>query len=118
MQITLLHVADCPNLYLIRERLAVALAELGIVATITDRRVTEAAEAATPGFAGSPTILADGADPFAAPDLLPHWPAGSTRLATVTRCPDGRRDGTIIAARRPTLRPTVHEPDVRLVVSG
>ncbi len=27
-------------------------------------------------------------------------------------------DGTIIAARGPTLPPTVHEPDVRPVVSG
>ncbi len=71
MQITLLHVADCPNLELARERLGVAVAGLGVAATITDRLVTDAAEAARRGFAGSPTILVDGADPFVAPDLSP-----------------------------------------------
>lgn len=71
MQITLLHVADCPNLDLARERLAVALAGSGVAATITDRLVTDAAEAAALGFAGSPTILIDGADPFATPDRSP-----------------------------------------------
>lgn len=71
MQITLLHVADCPNLDLARGRLAAALSGTGVAAAITDRLVTDEAEAARLGFAGSPTILVDGTDPFAAPDLAP-----------------------------------------------
>lgn len=68
MQIMLLDVSDCPNLDLTRERLNVALASTGIAATITERNVSESDETATLGFAGSPTVLIDGADPFAAPD--------------------------------------------------
>ena len=69
MKITLLHVADCPNLDLARCRLAEAVARTGTAATVTERLVTAAAEAATLGFAGSPTILFDGDDPFAGPDV-------------------------------------------------
>ncbi|MFD7321652.1 alkylmercury lyase family protein [Streptomyces sp. NPDC059875] len=64
-RITVLTVPDCPNAPLVRERITAALdgreAELELV------EVREEAEAARCGMTGSPTVLVDGADPFAVP---------------------------------------------------
>jgi len=65
MDVELLVIADCPHaspvLRLVRE----ALADLGLAGV--QPRVTVVSNAAEPGFAGSPTILIDGTDPFAPP---------------------------------------------------
>jgi hypothetical protein len=63
MKLEVLHVPDCPNLPPMLQRLG----------EVTDRPVTTRviesdAEAAEFGMAGSPTLLIDGVDPFAATD--------------------------------------------------
>lgn len=64
MDITIVHVADCPNVDLARHRLETALGQLGLHATIHQRLVTSEHDANTAGLRGSPTILIDGHDPF------------------------------------------------------
>jgi hypothetical protein len=64
MDITIVHVADCPHVVLARQRLDAALDRLGLTATIHQQLVTSEADAATAGLRGSPTILLDGHDPF------------------------------------------------------
>lgn len=66
MQIELLVVPDCPNERPAYERLRQALDEAGHPETpIAVHVVTEDAVGAFPAFAGSPTVVIDGADPFA-----------------------------------------------------
>ena len=86
MRIELLTVTDCPNSAVIEQRLAAALA--GRDDVTVDRRVIDTvAEAEQHGMHGSPTLLIDGRDPFAAPDT----PASvSCRLY---RGADGRAQG-------------------------
>jgi len=62
MEITLLYVAGCAHHSVARHRIDEALSRAGCEATVTERLVTDATEK---GFAGSPTILIDGRDPFA-----------------------------------------------------
>ena len=65
MDVELLVIPDCPHAEPALRLLLDALADLGL-----DRvqpRVTVVSSAAAQGFAGSPTILIDGTDPFAAP---------------------------------------------------
>jgi hypothetical protein len=64
MAITVLHVPDCPNHRLLRARLAEALDRLGRPVPVDERAVVTAEDAAASGFAGSPTLLVDGRDPF------------------------------------------------------
>ena len=66
MDLTVLAVADCPHAALMEERLAAALAG-GPPAVIIRRVITDPEEAARAGLHGSPTVLVDGSDPFAAP---------------------------------------------------
>ncbi len=105
MELTVLMVAGCPHAALLEERLAAALR--GAPVTVTRRVITDPAEAAPAGLNGSPTLLLDGSDPFAAPGQ----PASmSCRLYDNGARPAGRRavgqpapagDG---AARRPVRR--------------
>jgi hypothetical protein len=68
MHITLQYFGDCPNWRVAEQRLRKALTELGRPdETIGYQRVETAEEAERVGFAGSPTILIDGVDPFADP---------------------------------------------------
>ena len=68
MDVTVLTVPDCPNAAVLEERLAVVLADRPDVAVI--RRVVEDEEQAVRfGMRGSPTLLVDGTDPFADPDM-------------------------------------------------
>jgi hypothetical protein len=67
MRIELLHVADCPNLAVARERVRLALDRAGVAASVTETEATTIDDAAAAGMHGSPTILIDGTDPFAAP---------------------------------------------------
>lgn len=80
MKLEILHVRECPNLLPLLERIA-ETTDL----PVTTRMVESDAAAAHLGMAGSPTLLIDGADPFAAPDGYDH--GISCRLY---RDPDGR----------------------------
>ncbi len=66
MELVLLTVLDCPNAAAFEERLAAALT--GQPDAVVRRRVIASEqEAAEQGMHGSPTLLVDGTDPFAAP---------------------------------------------------
>src|SRR5215831_13396885 len=70
MELTLLTVPACPHAAVFEERLAAALA--GHPGTVVRRRVVaDERQAAEAGMHGSPTLLVDGADPFAAPGQPP-----------------------------------------------
>jgi hypothetical protein len=64
MDIDLLFVRGCPHRRLARRNLDAALVDLAIDATIREREVRGAADAARLGMHGSPTLLIDGRDPF------------------------------------------------------
>ncbi|MFE1885252.1 hypothetical protein [Streptomyces diastatochromogenes] len=86
MHVEMLTVPDCPNGPVLRERLTLALAGRTDV-ELTEHVVDDQAEAERRGMHGSPTLLVDGHDPFAAPGIT----AGvSCRLYRGT---DGRVDG-------------------------
>ena len=70
MEPVLLTVPACPHAAAFEERLAAALA--GHPGTVVHRReITDEREAAEAGMHGSPTLLVDGVDPFAAPGQPP-----------------------------------------------
>jgi len=95
MELTLLTVPDCPNAAAFEERLAAALA--GHPDTAVHRRdIADEREAAQAGMHGSPTLLIDGVDPFAAPDQPPSLSCRLYRDAT------GRAEGapSVEALRR------------------
>ena len=69
MDIDVLYVPECPNRMIVRDRLAEALEQAGLSgAIVREHEVRSGQEAERTGMRGSPTILIDGADPFAAPD--------------------------------------------------
>ena len=70
MQASLIYFDSCPNWRVARERLgrAIQSAEVGAVGLVV-RVVITHREAVACGLCGSPTILIDGADPFAGVDL-------------------------------------------------
>jgi predicted DsbA family dithiol-disulfide isomerase len=70
MELTVLAVPDCPNAPALEERLAEALADRPAV-PVARQVITDAAQAARWGMHGSPTLLVNGADPFAAPGTPP-----------------------------------------------
>ncbi|MEO8329469.1 MAG: thioredoxin family protein [Candidatus Nanopelagicales bacterium] len=65
MDITLLYFDDCPNWRDVDERLAVLAAESPEI-SVTRQLVETPAEAERIGFQGSPSILVNGVDAFAA----------------------------------------------------
>jgi hypothetical protein len=69
MELTVLTVPGCPNAAVFEERLAAALADYP--GAVVRRQVADEQEATETGMAGSPTLLINGADPFAAPDQAP-----------------------------------------------
>ncbi|MGQ4368939.1 hypothetical protein [Streptomyces violaceoruber] len=72
MDIEVLVVPDCPHQRLVEERLRQALDSAELSGTVfTTRVIADRGEAERSGFAGSPTILIDGRDPFAEPDSSP-----------------------------------------------
>jgi hypothetical protein len=90
MELTLLTVPGCPNAAGFEDRLALALA--GIPDAVVQRReVADEREAAEAGMRGSPTLLINGVDPFAAPGQEPGL---ACRLY---------RDAAGRAARAPTV---------------
>jgi hypothetical protein len=68
MTLEILQVPGCPGADLMAARLDGVLAGRG---RVTRRVVTSEADAERLGMTGSPTLLADGADPFARPGQLP-----------------------------------------------
>lgn len=85
MELTLLTTPACPHREVLERRLAQALA--GRAARTVRHEVADEAEARRRGLRGSPTLLTDGADPFA----LPGETAGLwCRLYLL---PDGSLDG-------------------------
>jgi len=85
MELTLLTIPGCPHREVLEQRLAQALA--GRAATIARHEVNDAAQAQRFGLRGSPTLLINGTDPFAAPGE----PTGV--WCRLYRLPDGRIDG-------------------------
>src|ERR1700724_4581522 len=85
MRITVLAVPDCPNAPAAAGRITAALA--GRPASVELVEVTREAEAARLGMTGSPTILLDGVDPFAAAGTVPSV------SCRIYRGPDGAADG-------------------------
>ena len=89
MDVTLLYFDDCPNWQLADAHLRSLAAERPDMQIIR-RRVTTAEEAEACGFRGSPSMLIDGVDLFAAVDApfglacrvyqTPEGPAGSPTL--------------------------------------
>jgi hypothetical protein len=70
MKLEILQVTDCPNAAVLAARLA-ELAGARPDLTVTRRIVTTARDARRLGMTGSPTLLADGTDPFARPGQHP-----------------------------------------------
>jgi hypothetical protein len=92
MRIQILHVPDCPGAAVLTERLAPLLA--GRPDLHLDRQVVkDDAHGVTLGMSGSPTLLLDGADPFAEPGRSPSM---SCRLY---RDADGHVSGSPSAAQ-------------------
>lgn len=70
VELTLLHVPACPNAEAFESRLAAALdGRAGVV--VRRREIADDRAAAEAGMHGSPTLLIDGVDPFAAPGEPP-----------------------------------------------
>ncbi|WP_433561217.1 organomercurial lyase [Nocardia sp. CA-151230] len=71
MKLEILQVPDCPNVAVLEDRIRRATAGHRIVLEISHRFIDDPDEAAAAGMAGSPTLLVDGVDPFAAPGQVP-----------------------------------------------
>ena len=81
VNIDIVHMPDCPNLAVARDRLNKALDGTALTAAVREVEVTTVAHAARAGLRGSPTILIDGHDPF-----------GGDGLATSLSCRLYRND--------------------------
>lgn len=64
VDVTVLHVEDCPSVSPLLDRLDVAAGIAGVTITTTLQLVESEAAAKEISFAGSPTLLLDGRDPF------------------------------------------------------
>jgi hypothetical protein len=70
MQLTILAVPGCPNAPVMEDRLAAVLGDRADVPVSTEV-ISDEDQAARRGMHGSPTLLIDGADPFAEPGQSP-----------------------------------------------
>ena len=107
LEVTVLAVPDCPNEPVLRDRLAQVLPDYPD-ATVTRKVIQDEAGAARHGMHGSPTLLVNGSDPFAARlARLPASPAACTAIRAgrpgaprrLRRCV--RRSGVPPATRSP-----------------
>jgi hypothetical protein len=71
VDVTVLYFAECPNWQTALERVSAAAGRTGVQIRVSTREVTSTENAELLGFTGSPTILVDGADPFARPGAVP-----------------------------------------------
>lgn len=101
MNVTLLFFDDCPNWRVVEDRLRLLASEFSDI-VVTHHRVDTPAEAERVGFRGSPTILIDGVDPFAADSdpvgglscrvfATSEGPAGSPTLEQLCRLVEAAR---------------------------
>ena len=68
---TIQYFDGCPGWQRARRNLEAAALEVGIALDVTEQRVQTPEDAERFHFAGSPTILLDGTDPFARPGATP-----------------------------------------------
>ncbi len=81
--ITILHTPGCPNVALVRQRLADALARFsGPAPRVVVEEVADPDEAGRRGFHGSPALLVDGVDPFAGPETPAAFACRTYRTET------------------------------------
>jgi hypothetical protein len=85
VELTVLVVPGCPHAGLLEQRLDSVLTEQSKL-TVTRRTVTDLAQAERWGMRGSPTLLIDGTDPFAAVGQRPSL------SCWLYRGPDGQAD--------------------------
>jgi hypothetical protein len=71
MHLAILTVAGCPHGTVLERRLAIAPAGRQEI-SVTRQIITDEHQAARAGMHGSPALLIDGSDPFAAPDGPPR----------------------------------------------
>ena len=102
MKLKILQVSGCPNAAVLAARLA-ELSGAWSDLTVTREIVTTADDAGRLGMTGSPTLLADGTDPFARPG---QDPSISCRLY---RDEQGR---VVPAPSLGQLRAALHLPDL------
>ncbi|BDB42108.1 MULTISPECIES: alkylmercury lyase [Mycobacterium] len=98
MRLEILQVRDCPNVPVLEERIRQATADQELDVEITHRVIDDPATASAAGMTGSPTLLVDGHDPFAAPG---HLPSVSCRLYESEN--DGMPGAPSVAALRAAL---------------
>jgi hypothetical protein len=104
LDLMVLTVPDCPNEPVLRDRLAQVLSDNPGV-TVRWRVIQDEADAARYGMHGSPTLLVNGFDPFAAQGTPTNV---SCRLY---RDPDGATGGApSVAALRKALLGAVEDP--------
>jgi hypothetical protein len=99
MKLHILQVPNCPNVAVLRARLAEALADTIPDAQVTFEVIESVDEAAAAGMTGSPTLLVDGTDPFGEP-------SGATSMSCrLYRDDDGGLSGapSVVALRRVLL---------------
>ena len=81
--ITILHTPGCPNVALLRRRLADALARFpGTAPRVVVEEVADPDEASRRDFHGSPALLLDGVDPFVSTETPPAFACRSYRTET------------------------------------
>jgi hypothetical protein len=99
IELMVLSVPGCPNVPLLEQRLAEALA--GRQAVTVWRVIADADEAPRYGMCGSPTLLVNGHDPFAVPGTDPAL------ACRMYQCEGGRLEGapTVEALRRALEQP-------------
>ena len=81
--ITILHTPGCPNVALVRQRLADALARFpGPAPRVAVEEIASPDEADRRDFHGSPALLVDGVDPFAGPETPAAFACRTYRTET------------------------------------
>jgi len=89
MEIELLVVRDCAHEAAAADLVRTALADTRLQATVTRTVIASLDQARRRGFVGSPTILLNGADPFADPAEPPAPAAMACRLYPTPEGPRG-----------------------------
>lgn len=106
MRLEILHVPDCPGVVVLTQRVAEVLGDDQIVHAITYRAIDDPAAAIESGMTGSPTLLIDGDDPFAAPGLVPSLSCRLYRAdGGVDRAPSVAQLRAALNDRRPGKKP-------------